>query len=129
MGLFYLFPFKHVSNETGIEEDFFKDLIETSPVKTTCLTISFFGIFFGPVFIYSIIWYEKYGSDNKRTILNMYASMFCWEFLKFILFVQIPDTMRYIVGPLHYGVCYTQTLVRSSTTTAFLVSKSSISLC
>ena len=73
------------------------------------------------MFLYSIIWFEKFGSDKKRTILNMFASLFCWECIKFMLLVQTTETFRFLYGPLPHFVCYIQLIIRSSTVVNFML--------
>jgi amino acid permease len=77
-------------------------------MKYIGLLISTACIFVGPILIYGIIWYEKYGSNNRRTFLNMIVSMYCLSALVFIFFVQVPETLRGIIGPLPTYVCSSQ---------------------
>jgi hypothetical protein len=52
------------SNQT----DFFQDLFEPRLSKTLCVAFSVAATLNGLVFMYSIIWFEHYGSDEKRTL-------------------------------------------------------------
>ena len=90
------------------ESDYFSFLMEPNPLKYIGLLISMGCIFVGPILIYAIIWYEKYGSSSHRTFLNMIISMYCLSVLEFIFFVQIPETLRVIIGPLPTYVCSIQ---------------------
>lgn len=103
------------SNETNKTVDFFQVLMANNPTKILCLAFSLIGILFGPPFLYIIIWYEKFGSDQKRTLLNMYVSMYCWEWIKFVLLVQTIETARFLYGPLPHFVCYGQLVLKNST--------------
>ncbi len=49
------------------------------------------GILLGPLALYSIIWFERFGSDEKRTLLNMLFSMICWTCIGFCLCIQVID--------------------------------------
>jgi len=90
------------------ESDYFSFLMEPNPMKYIGLLISTACIFVGPILIYGIIWYEKYGSNNHRTFLNMIVSMYCLSALVFIFFVQVPETLRGFIGPLPTYVCSSQ---------------------
>ena len=90
------------------ENDLFFSLMEFNYIKVFCLIFSCFGICILPVCLYSIIWYEKYGSDKKRTLLNMYATIYCWAAIEFAVLVQILETIRFMVGPLPVMVKHAQ---------------------
>ena len=65
--------------------DFFSGLTEDKPVKTFCLTFATLVSFVLPFFLYSIIWFEHFGSDNKRTLINRFASLGCWTAMEYFL--------------------------------------------
>ena len=67
--------------------------------------------------------FEKYGTDKRRTLLNIFVSMYCWAVLEFLAFVQLPETIRYIYGPLPEIVCHMQYIIRHSILTVFLMLK------
>jgi hypothetical protein len=54
-----------VSNQT---EDFFAELFENRWSKILAIVTSGFTTLTGLILIYSIIWFERYGSDDKRTL-------------------------------------------------------------
>ena len=95
-------------------EDYFPFMTETSFLKIFSVTFSCLGILLGPAALFSIIWFERFGSDKKRTLLNLLFSISCWECAIFVFLVQIPETMRFIYGPLPDFVCNSQTLIRYS---------------
>ena len=104
---------KQISN-SSIEVDFFPFTTDRNTERITSLVISCSGIIFEPPVLYSIIWFERFGSDKKRTLLNMIFSMICWLFIAFFIFVQVPETFRYIYGPLPCFVCFLQLFIRYS---------------
>ena len=53
-----------ISNQT----DFFHDLFEPRLSKTLTVALSTFATATGLVLTYSIIWFEHYGSDDKRSL-------------------------------------------------------------
>ena len=63
-----------VSRVANNQSDFFENLFEPRMSKTIALFMSAFGSFTGIILIYSIIWFERYGSDGKRTIQVKFQS-------------------------------------------------------
>jgi hypothetical protein len=57
-----------VLNETSNQSDFFQNLFEPRMSKTIAMIISALSSLTAITLIYSIIWFEHYGSDGKRTI-------------------------------------------------------------
>ena len=49
---------------------YFSGLFENRPAKFVSITLSVVFICVSSVLAYSIIWYERYGTDNKRTLMN-----------------------------------------------------------
>jgi hypothetical protein len=41
--------------------------------------------------LYFITWYERCGSDHKRTLLNKLVSALCWTCLEWYLLVQVRE--------------------------------------
>ena len=52
-----------------------------------------FSMFFG------IIWYEKFGMDHRRTLVNKIVSMLCWNGMFSMLFGFWEDVASYFCGP------------------------------
>ena len=45
---------------------------------------------------YGIIWFERFGTDSKRILINQLFSSMCWYFIVSILCLQFPITVRII---------------------------------
>ena len=63
-----------------------------------------------------IIWFEKFGSDKKRTLINKLASAFCWNGIVWCLVVQSFYTARFLFGPLAPRLCFWIVLLRKCVT-------------
>jgi hypothetical protein len=48
---------------------------------------------------FGIIWYEKFGSDKKRTLINKLFSSFCFGIIAWNLIIQTFTVVRFIHGP------------------------------
>ena len=73
-----------------------------------------------PLF-YSFIWYERFGSDNRRTLINQLVS-FIWKiFIFYFVVVRIFDTINLIVGSFPQWFCITQSFLKGACATAVLI--------
>ena len=113
----------NVLQESTRYNDYFSGLLDGNWWKTVSLTIACFGIIASPLILQSIIWFEKYGNDNKRTLLNMFVSLYCWAVTEFVIFVQIPETIRFLNGPLPSFVCHFHAYFRASIVNVMLLYK------
>ena len=59
----------NVSNVTG-SKDFFEPAFRNVPLKLTIICATLAMVIFQILSGYGIIWYEKYGSDKKRILIN-----------------------------------------------------------
>ena len=94
--------YQQVSNDSN----FFQGLYDHKFSQTISVVFSTVGSFTLIPLLYGIIWYERYGSDNKRTLLNKFVSSLCWACLEYILFCQIPDIVIHIFGPTSHIICW-----------------------
>jgi hypothetical protein len=93
------------NNLTICTDDFFNGAFENRPSKIVFMTFTIVTLPFVLLLVYSIIWYERFGLDIKRTIVNKLSSSFCWVAIQFILLVNIPDLGRYFFGPYSEHFC------------------------
>ena len=77
------------------ENDFFSEVYTIRPSIIIGVILSSVSICIIIPVLYSIIWYEKFGSDNKRTVLDKLAGSVCWYTILLHVLVQIPELIRY----------------------------------
>ena len=79
-----------LQNETD-SEDFFAGLYETRPSKIYLMILSALMSPINVMLLYSVIWFERFGTDLKRTLVNQAVSSMCWcgLFLEFLLWLNI----------------------------------------
>ena len=65
-------------------------------------------------FFYGIIWFERFGTDNKRTLINKLVSSQCWSIIYYLAFCQMADTLVYIVGPFPESFCFYLLVLKNS---------------
>ena len=103
------------SNDSARNEttDFYPILLENNIYRISCLALGILTFMIGLPFIYSVIWFEKFGSDKKRTVLNLLVSKINYVLIMYMCFIQVPELMRYTHGPLPVFICYWQHISRS----------------
>jgi hypothetical protein len=75
-------------------KDYFNDLVTINPTLIAFITVFVFGSLLSLLTLYSIIWFEHFGSDCQRTIANQMISGICWTFIQLSLLPQLIDFMR-----------------------------------
>ena len=88
--------------------DFFKNLTDESNKwsKNVGVAFSVVSCLTIPCLLYSIIWFERFGSDKKRTLLNRIVSLGCWSAIEYLLCIQTFETVRYVFGPMPETFCF-----------------------
>ena len=92
-----------------------------NPYKYVTVVIQILLIILSVSVFYSIIWYERFGTDNKRTIVNKFVSSICWTGICWNLTVQIIIIVRFLHGPFNYYACFWYILTRRTLTTVIVM--------
>ena len=106
--------------QSGLENPFV-GLMEHKPAKLISLTIAFLSIPLNVALLYAIIWYERYGTDNRRTIMNKLVASQCWNLIFFTLFCQPLEYVSYFTGSLPQSLCFLNVILKNSTKTQILL--------
>jgi hypothetical protein len=109
-------------------DDYFAFMMISSAVRNTSLAICAVNAIIIPILLYSIIWYAKFGSDSKRTFINMMVKQICWTGIEYSCIIQITEILRYIWGPMPKLFCLFKTIARGYNTTEVMLYFDSISL-
>ena len=102
-------------------EDFFSGLFENRPSKVIFVIVSIVGGFVLLPLVYSIIWFEHYGVDLKRTLINKSIASMCWCGIYLESFGFWVSSVRFLYGPLPSAVCYFKTALTYSTLASALL--------
>lgn len=100
------------STESPDIEDFFHVLADNGTSRNLTLVWSIVCQLIIPPGLLSIIIYEKYGSDKRRTFANKMTSSICWSGLAWGLFVHIPWIFRITFGQFNSTACFLMMLSR-----------------
>jgi hypothetical protein len=68
-------------------------------VFDTSLILAIVSIIVATPLTFGIIFYEKFGSDKKRTLVNKLISSFCYTIIAWFLIIQTFTLARFIHGP------------------------------
>ena len=93
------------SNLVEDHENSFKKLYENNATKITMICISVLFSVIVVTLSYGIIWYEKFGTDQKRTLMNKLVASLSWIMLEWHLFCQAISIIGLCFGPLPSIVC------------------------
>ena len=92
----------------------FSSLDSHNPFKVVFIFASILCILVALPGFYSIIWFEQYGSDKKRTLINKLISSSCYAVIFCLVIVQGLYIGRFSYGPLPTKVCFLLTLAKRS---------------
>ena len=93
--------------------DYFSQLFENRSSKIIGVILTWLSICVYIPLLYSIIYYEKFGSDKKRTVLNKLVSSICWCGIYYNLLSQVPEMICYCFGPLPPFICYLHFVIKN----------------
>ncbi len=102
-------PEREAQNMTEISLD---GLFENRPEKIFSLMYSsVMAVVIVPL-LYATIWHGRFGSDNKKTLVDLLASLLCWIAIFYSLVIQVIDILIHTVGPLPSCVCFLQVYLK-----------------
>ena len=101
--------------------DFFEMLYLPRPSKFIITATAFVLVSVNLLLLYGVIWFERFGSDLKRTLINKFVASICWATSVIVVFGHGLTLTRFIFGPLPKSVCWTRTLFLSSAVTSILI--------
>ena len=99
----------------------FSDLTQTNLRLILSLTIAITCTCICTPLFYCVIWFEKFGSDKKRTLINKLLTMNCWNGIGYLIFVQTLEILRFIYGPLPLIICNIKNVIKLSSIFALVL--------
>ena len=95
-------------------------VFEDRPSKYVGMVTSSILVLVNMGLLLGMIWYERYGSDNRRTLMNKLFASICWAAIAQNLYTVL-DILRYLLGPRPPSLCFLQIWVKFSITSVFLL--------
>jgi hypothetical protein len=92
----------------------FVELFENRFSKHFIVGISFFINLVNIALTYGIVWYEHYGLDARRTLMNKLVASIFQTVISGLLLTQISDLPRYYIRHLPVFYCFLQTVIKNS---------------
>ena len=92
----------------------FYNVFENQAAHLLSVTVSPLLTIFSSLLAYGIIWFERFGSDQKRTIVNKLLSQSLWTVVIQLPMIIFSDILRYTLGPLPPQFCFFQVVIKTS---------------
>ena len=102
------------TNEDYSDEDYYRLLMENNWTKVSLIAISAASIPFIQSLSVGIILFEKFGSDEKRTLTNRLVALSCWSTVYYLILILFPQFWVYFVRPLPESCCFLLAILRNS---------------
>lgn len=105
-----------ITEHGNLSETAFTAVYEWSSSKIINILLSIFSILFITPWLFYIIWYEKYGANHRRTLINQLAAS---HFYYAIFYNVVGQTLEVIItsfGPFGGHVCHFQEFIRGVVT-------------
>jgi hypothetical protein len=94
--------------------DIFSGLFENRTSKTLVILLTVFIDLINLTLSYGIVWYEHYGIDRRRTLMNKLVASIHWTAMVAVPLSQISELPRYFLGPQSIGFCFLQSVFKNS---------------
>ena len=101
-------------------EEVYCGIFENRPSKFIAIVFSATLISLNTILLGGMIWYERFGSDIRRTLMNKIFASVCWAALAHNLHTGL-EILRFIIGPCPQTYCFLQFFLKVSATSVFLL--------
>ena len=102
-------------------EDFFEELYSDTGLKNLTIFFFFVGSILTVILECGIIWYERNGDNNYRTVLNQLFATLSWITIMYSLLAFVPEGIRYLIGPLNKKFCGIHIFVKNLLLNSFML--------
>ena len=106
-----MFLKQHQSSQ-NVTENLFENIFILSWSMSLGILASVLNITIITPLSFAIVWYERHGTDNHRTLLNQLVSSICWNIIIQNMTAVPMDIFLNLHGPLGKGFCYMLGLIK-----------------
>ena len=109
------------NSSTIADTVFFSNAYKLDWYMALSIALSICNLFVLTPFLYTIIWYERFGSDHPRTLINQLVASTCWNgIIHNILIIPLSIFINFN-GPMSFNVCQFNFLLTNSATSHILL--------
>ncbi len=94
--------------------EFFGPVYELGTMKITLCFVSFVYTILMIPLLFSMIWFDWYGSDLKRIFVNRLVTSLAFTAMGQLILVQIPEILQYVTGSLPNWLCFWHYVIKNS---------------
>jgi hypothetical protein len=105
-----------IISQGNLNETMFTAVYEWSPSKIIEILLSILNTFLVTPWLMYIIWYERYGDNHRRTLINQLLASHFYYAVFYSIFGQSLDVAITAVGPCGSLLCYLQQYIRGVVT-------------
>ena len=103
-----------MANQTISDTAFFSNAYKHDWYQALAIGLSCVNSFVLTPFLFAIVWYERFGSDHPRTLINQLVASTCWNGIVHNTF-NIPLTIFMdTFGPMSYNFCHFNFVFKNS---------------
>jgi hypothetical protein len=89
-------------------------MMPSSPIKILSFFVCTINVVFIPVLMWGVIWFDKYGSDQKRTLIDRLTSSMATVAMELTYVIQMTELIRFTSGPMPKVFCFFKTIARAT---------------
>ena len=114
------------SSASLTNEIIFSGLDQSRPSKWIFIILSIILSLSNIFASFGIIWFERFGSDNKRIFANKVVSSISWAVIVWYLFVQPFEIVLYLFRPFSKEFCFLSLILKNGLVLQFILFYDSI---
>ena len=111
------------SNSTSCYADFYLGIPEILGLFFSFLNITIMNLSF-----YTIIWYERFGTNQNRTLINQFVTFACWIAIANNILLQIPEVIISFGFPLGQFFCGSSMILKNTIIMHYAANAAAISI-
>jgi len=109
-------------------ETFYHDFYSLNAFQVCGILTSFVNVIAVTPILFLIIWFERFGTNHNRSLINQFVTSTCWCGIAFNIFGQIPEIIISIFGPFHENFCFVHIIVKNAILGQFVILLTGISV-